>query len=146
MKKMMLVSLTAIALAAGGGVFATPLVGSSNFALGVVQQVDRAAGTANVAHEPVASLNWPAMTMQFAVGEAALFDRLPAGRQVAFEFVGADGGYRIVNAIPLEQAGGAPAAGAQHKGMHGGMMGGGMSDMHRMCEDMMGGGMHGRKP
>ncbi len=139
MKKLMLVSLTAAALVAGAGVFAAPPASSPNFALGVVQQVDRAAGTATVAHEPVAGLNWPAMTMQFAVGDAALFERLPAGRQIAFEFVGEGGRYRIVNAIPLAKAGGAPPAGAQHQGMQGGMMGGDMAGMHAMCESMMGG-------
>ena len=138
MKKLMLVSLTAAALAAGAGLFAAAPAGSSHFALGMVQQVDRGAGTATVAHEPVASLNWPAMTMQFSISEPALFERLAAGRQVAFEFVGAGGGYRIVNAIPLAQAG-APAAGGGHEGMHSGMMGGG-SDMHKMCEGMMGSG------
>ena len=144
MKKLMLVSLTAAALAAGAGSSAAPSAGASHAAIGVVQQIDRVANTVTLAHEPVAILNWPAMTMQFSVGEPALFERLPAGRQVAFEFVGEGGGYRIVNAIPLERAGGAPAAGSQHEGMHGGMMGGGMSDMHKMCEDMMG-GMHDRK-
>ena len=138
MKKLMLVSLTAAALAAGAGVVAAPSAGVSHFAVGVVQLADRAAGTATVAHEPVASLNWPAMAMQFAVGEAALFERLPVGRQVAFEFVGEGGAYRIVNAIPLAQAA-APSAAGGHEGMHGGMMGGDMSRMHKMCEGMMGG-------
>ncbi len=78
-------------------------------------------------------------TMQFAVRDAALFERLPAGRQIAFEFVGEGGSYRIVNAIPLAKAGGAPAAGAQHQGMQGGMMGGDMAGMRAMCESMMGG-------
>ena len=46
------------------------------------------------------------MTMRFKV-EAALFDRFQPGRKIAFEFVGEDDGYRIVNALPLGQAGGA---------------------------------------
>ena len=138
MKKLMLVSLTAAALAAGAGISAAPFPGASHAAVGVVQQVDRAAKTVTLAHEPVATLNWPAMTMQFSISEPELFERLAAGRQVAFEFVGAGGGYRIVNAIPLAQAG-APAAGGGHEGMHSGMMGGG-SDMHKMCEGMMGSG------
>lgn len=136
MKKFLIGLLTGAALAAGAGVFGASPAGTSHFALGVVQQADRAAGTATLAHEPVATLNWPAMTMQFTVAEPTLFERLPAGRQVAFEFVGEDGGYRIVNAIPLAQAT-APAGGGGQEGMQGGMMGD-MSAMREMCMGMMG--------
>ena len=36
-------------------------------ATGVVKSVDRAKGTVTLAHGPVKSLNWPAMTMPFTV-------------------------------------------------------------------------------
>lgn len=146
MKKLIVASLSTAVLAVAFTVPAAPPRGASYFALGVVQKTDRTAGTATVAHEPVATLNWPAMTMQFAVAEPALFERLPAGRQVAIEFVGEAGAYRIVNAIPLSQSSGAPAAGGGQHGMHGGMMGD-MSGMREMCMGMMGqmggGGMMG---
>lgn len=145
MKRFVIALLAGSALAAGAGVFGASPTSMSNFALGEVQNVDRSGSAVTVAHEPVAALNWPAMTMQFMVGDVALFDRLQPGGRIAFEFVGENGGYRIVNAIPLAQAG-APAAGGGHSGMHGGMMGD-MSGMHKMCEDMMGqmgdGGMMG---
>jgi Cu(I)/Ag(I) efflux system protein CusF len=40
----------------------------------VVKSVDTANGKVKLAHEPVKSLNWPAMTMNFSVKDPALFD------------------------------------------------------------------------
>ena len=146
MKRFLISLFTGVALAAGTGSFGASPASASNFALGVVQQVDRGASAVTVAHEPVAPLNWPAMTMRFKVADAALFERLQPGGRIAFEFVGEDGGYRIVNAIPLAQAG-APAAGGGHEGMQGSTMAGDMSGMREMCMGMMGqmggGGMMG---
>ena len=150
MKKYLIASLVGASLAMGVGSLRASPTSASNFALGVVQQVDRGASAVTMAHEPVATLNWPAMTMQFKVGDAALFERLQPGGRVAFEFVGEGDGYRIVNAMPLAPAGGTQAAGDQHRGM-GGMMGHDMAGMHKMCEDMMaqmgsGGMMGGSRP
>jgi Cu/Ag efflux protein CusF len=137
MKKLILASLTTAALAAASGLAGVP-AGTPHYALGVVQQADRASGAVTLAHEPVPTLKWPAMTMQFKVADPALFERLLAGARVAFEFVAEDSGYRMLNAIPLAQAGGAPSAGGNgHQGMHGGMMGD-MSGMREMCMGMMG--------
>ena len=44
-------------------------------------------GTVMVTHEPVASLKWPAMTMEFVPANAALVDKLKPGAPIAFEFV-----------------------------------------------------------
>ena len=56
-------------------------------ATGVVKKVDPKAGTVTLAHEPVKSLNWPAMTMGFAVKDKALLDKLRADKKIEFEFV-----------------------------------------------------------
>ena len=56
-------------------------------ATGVVKSVDRAKGTVTLAHGPVKSLNWPAMTMPFTVKDKALLEKLQAGNKVEFEFV-----------------------------------------------------------
>ncbi|HET7595595.1 MAG TPA: copper-binding protein [Burkholderiales bacterium] len=56
-------------------------------ATGVVKSVDRQQGKVTLAHGPVASLQWPAMTMAFAVQDRALLDKLSAERKVEFEFV-----------------------------------------------------------
>lgn len=61
-------------------------------ASGTVQRIDPAKGTVSIAHGPVKSLNWPAMTMSFAVKDKAMLDNLKPGAKVAFGFVqsGAD--------------------------------------------------------
>jgi Cu(I)/Ag(I) efflux system protein CusF len=56
-------------------------------AAGVVKNVDRNEGTVTLAHGPVASLKWPAMTMSFAVKDQAMLKKLPANKKVEFEFV-----------------------------------------------------------
>lgn len=139
MKARLILSLLAAGLAATVGVAAAP--GGSHFTSGIVQEVDRAARLATIAHEPVPSLKWPAMTMQFSVGDAALFDRLPPGGRVALEFVAEGSGHRIIHAIPLAPASATAPAARGHRGMgmmHGGMSGD-MGQMMKMCEEMMGG-------
>jgi Cu(I)/Ag(I) efflux system protein CusF len=56
-------------------------------ASGKVTKVDRAAGRVTIAHGPVASLKWPAMTMAFEVKDKALFDKLQPGASIEFSFV-----------------------------------------------------------
>ena len=52
----------------------------------VVKGVDAANGKVTLAHEPVKSLGWPAMTMGFVVKDKALFDKRPVGKRGHFEF------------------------------------------------------------
>jgi len=56
-------------------------------AVGVVKKADPGKGSVILAHEPVKTLNWSAMTMSFAVKDKALFDKLQADKKVEFEFV-----------------------------------------------------------
>ena len=56
-------------------------------ATGVVKKVDPKTGTVTLAHDPVKSLNWPAMTMGFTVKDKALLDKLAVDKKVEFEFV-----------------------------------------------------------
>jgi len=56
-------------------------------ATGVVKSVDRTKSVVMLAHDPVKSLNWPAMTMGFLVKEKPLLDKLQPGKKIAFEFV-----------------------------------------------------------
>jgi Cu(I)/Ag(I) efflux system protein CusF len=51
-----------------------------------------------IAHGPVQSLNWPAMTMNFLVKDKALLDRLSSGKKVDFEFVQQGRDYVITSA------------------------------------------------
>lgn len=51
-----------------------------------VKDVDVANGKVTLAHEPVKTLGWPAMTMAFAVKDKTLFDKLAVGSKVHVEF------------------------------------------------------------
>lgn len=67
-------------------------------AIGVVKKVEPAEGRVVLAHEPVKELNWPAMTMGFAVKDKALFNKLVVDRKIEFEFV-TQGSIFIVTAV-----------------------------------------------
>jgi Cu(I)/Ag(I) efflux system protein CusF len=67
-------------------------------ATGVVKKVDAKAGLVSLAHEPVKSMNWPAMTMGFQVKDKMLLDKLTVGKKVDFEFIQESKGY-VVTAV-----------------------------------------------
>ena len=52
---------------------------------GTVTQVDAAAGTITINHEPIAAVSWPAMTMQFTAEDPAMLQGIAVGDRVAFE-------------------------------------------------------------
>jgi Cu(I)/Ag(I) efflux system periplasmic protein CusF len=54
---------------------------------GVVKRLDPVAGRITLAHQPVASLNWPSMTMGFGVRDRALLNGLAEGAEVEVDFV-----------------------------------------------------------
>ena len=56
-------------------------------ATGVVMKVDAAKNKVTIKHEPVQSLNWPAMNMAFTVKDKALLDKMPKNKKIDFEFV-----------------------------------------------------------
>ena len=58
---------------------------AAHVAEGVVKSVDTAQGMVTLAHGPVKSLGWPAMTMGFAVKYKNLFDKLAVGKKVRVE-------------------------------------------------------------
>jgi Cu(I)/Ag(I) efflux system protein CusF len=70
----------------------------THHAIAVVQKIDRANGKVTLAHEPVQSLNWPAMTMDFSVKRKNLFDKLPVGHKVDVEFQ-QDGNDYVVTSV-----------------------------------------------
>jgi Cu(I)/Ag(I) efflux system protein CusF len=53
---------------------------------GVVKSVDEAAGKASIAHEPVPSLKWPAMTMTFTESSKGMLKGIKAGDKVRIDF------------------------------------------------------------
>jgi Cu(I)/Ag(I) efflux system periplasmic protein CusF len=59
--------------------------GTVHNATGVVTKVDKDKVT--IKHQPVASMNWPAMSMAFVVKDKALMPKLKKDQKVDFEFV-----------------------------------------------------------
>ena len=88
------VAAPAVSHAQSGGMKDTdmskkPVAGTpaAHKATGVVKKVDPKAGSVTLAHDPVKSLNWPAMTMGFQVKDKMLLDKLAVGKKIEFEFV-----------------------------------------------------------
>jgi len=68
---------------------------------GSVEAVNPVGGTVTLAHGPIASLKWPAMSMDFRVKDPAVIRTLKPGQKIDFEFVDAGGGeYLILRAQP----------------------------------------------
>ena len=68
-------------------------------AVGVLNAIDAAAGTVTVSHEPVASLKWPAMKMDFVLANPSLVAGMKPGAAVAFEFVERGPGEWVVTSL-----------------------------------------------
>lgn len=62
---------------------AAPAASALNGA-GTVTAIDVAAGTITLEHDPIAALNWPAMTMPFTVEDPALLQGVAVGDRVSF--------------------------------------------------------------
>lgn len=65
--------------------------------IGTVTKVARELGAVVIAHDPVPSLDWPAMTMTFAV-PGRLIDRIEEGDRVEFQFIQSGDSY-VITAI-----------------------------------------------
>ena len=67
-------------------------------ATGTVKAIDLTKGTLTLAHGPVKSLSWPAMTMTFAVKNKVFFDKLAVDKKVTIDFTKQDASY-VVTAV-----------------------------------------------
>lgn len=72
--------------------------GVSHHAVGTLDSIE-ADGTVMVTHEPVASLNWPTMTMVFVLANPSLVDKLKPGAAIHFEFVERKPGEWVITKI-----------------------------------------------
>jgi Cu(I)/Ag(I) efflux system protein CusF len=70
---------------------------TSHTATGVVQSVDASKSSVTLEHEPVKSLNWPAMSMGFKVGDPKLLGKLKKGDKIQFTFVQSGRDYVITS-------------------------------------------------
>lgn len=66
-------------------------------ASGTVTKVDADKSTVSIAHGPVRSMNWPAMTMTFKVKDKKILDKVKQGEKVDFSFVQAGNDYAITD-------------------------------------------------
>lgn len=69
--------------------------GQSHKGTAVVKAVNRTAGKVTLAHGPIRSMDWPAMTMTFSVKDKAMLDKLSLEQKIEFEFVKQGSGHVI---------------------------------------------------
>ncbi len=66
---------------------------------GTIDGIDAQGGTVSINHGAIATLKWPAMTMEFKVANAALLKNLKPGAPVAFEFVERQPGEWVITSL-----------------------------------------------
>ncbi|MCG2576929.1 efflux RND transporter periplasmic adaptor subunit [Dechloromonas sp. XY25] len=71
--------------------------------VGVLNAFDAASGTVTISHEPVASLKWPAMKMDFVLANGSLGAGLKPGAAVDFEFVERSPGEWVVTSLVVRK-------------------------------------------
>ena len=54
---------------------------------GTVTKVDPTSNSVTIAHGPVSTTNWPAMSMTFKAKDKSLLEKMKQGEKVDFEFV-----------------------------------------------------------
>jgi Cu(I)/Ag(I) efflux system membrane fusion protein len=90
----------------GSGASVAVLASVSHRGEGSIEAMDWARSTVTISHGPIASLDWPPMTMDFRVGDPALLRSLKPGQKVGFEMVEEPaGGYVIVRIQSLDSPG-----------------------------------------
>ena len=79
---------------------------------GKIEDIDTKIGSLTIAHGPVSTLKWPAMTMEFKVANSSLLSGLKPGMSLSFEFVERGQGECIITAIkPVTASAANPHAG-----------------------------------
>ncbi|MBL0142046.1 MAG: efflux RND transporter periplasmic adaptor subunit [Betaproteobacteria bacterium] len=71
----------------------------SHHADGTLDAIDAKAGTVTITHQPVASLKWPGMTMDFALANSSLVSGVKPGAAIGFDFVERKPGEWVITAI-----------------------------------------------
>ncbi len=66
--------------------------------VGTVTNIDTVNGKVTIAHGPIQSLKWPAMSMTFGVKDKKLLEKLSTGKKVEFEFIQQGSDYIIISA------------------------------------------------
>ncbi|MEO6623994.1 MAG: copper-binding protein [Burkholderiaceae bacterium] len=74
-----------------------PAAATSHSGVGIVKSVNATDGTFTLAHDPVQSLKWPAMTMGFKTSDKSLTGKVKPGDKVNFTFVQSGKDYVITS-------------------------------------------------
>lgn len=69
--------------------------GAVHDATGTVASVDEANGKVTINHDPITSLNWPAMNMTFSVKDKKMLAKAKSGEKIRFSFVQSGSDYTI---------------------------------------------------
>lgn len=92
---LLLCVFSAIAAAQSGGMKGMDMKGmdkgasnseTTHQAAGTVRSVDAAKGTISLVHGPVASMNWPAMTMTFKAKDKKMVEAVKPGQKIEIDF------------------------------------------------------------
>ena len=76
--------------------------GDTHKAHGVVNSVNAAGGRVNITHDPIESLKWPKMKMNFKVQDPALLEGVKAGDVVDFDLQKTGDEYKITRIAPAK--------------------------------------------
>lgn len=68
---------------------------------GTVNSVDANTGKVNLSHEPIQSLDWPEMTMDFNVKDKSALSKLKRGQKVAFKLIETRKGKYVISEITV---------------------------------------------
>lgn len=68
---------------------------------GKINSVDVKAGKINMTHDPIATLGWPGMTMDFDVQDKDSLTKLKLGQKVTFKLIEARKGKYVISEIAL---------------------------------------------
>jgi Cu(I)/Ag(I) efflux system protein CusF len=100
-----LLALTALPAAAEDMPMIMPMDGKavteSHQGKGTINSVDAKAGKINLTHGPIASLDWPGMTMDFDVQDKAKLAKLKAGQKVTFTLIEIRKGKYVISEIAV---------------------------------------------
>ncbi len=69
----------------------------SHKGVGTVKKVDPAAGKVTIAHGPIPTMKWPAMSMTFTVKDKRMLGKFSQDKKVEFEFVEQGSNYVITS-------------------------------------------------
>ncbi len=69
---------------------------------GIANNINARSGKVNISHEPIESMNWPKMTMDFTVQNKADLEAIKPSMPVDFEITQQGKGYIIMNIRPAK--------------------------------------------